>query len=136
MADTLPFEDYGSRFVAAYWYTIKSGEFPMPGDEPMVRPLDEILAEVTWNTTSTSARNARTSVLSMMGEYGDSWRFEFESLSNGWEIVSYEAGGHRRSVRGNLLDDPVYRHFHRPWLQEAAKLANDPDWHPNERETN
>ena len=44
------FDDFAQRFVREYWGVVKNGIFPMPPNEPVEEPLDEILAQVSYET--------------------------------------------------------------------------------------
>ncbi|MEQ8768624.1 MAG: hypothetical protein RL885_32255 [Planctomycetota bacterium] len=109
------FEPFASAFVRAYWECVQNGAFPMPPDEPVEETLDELLAEISFQTSG--------DVLEMENTHGDRWSFGFRWRGGRWELIEASCdsdGGSPSDLLG-----PVYAEHFEPMLRHVERKANE-----------
>ena len=123
--DPSGFDVFAGEFVRAYWETVKSGDFPMPPDEPVEETLEELLADVSHTTEvlSPCTRSEASRSLHMSNTYGDWWAFQFRESVEGWKLVSAAARSDDDTRPHDLLD-VVYRPYFGPFIRHVTEVAN------------
>jgi hypothetical protein len=119
------FEVFARDFVRAYWQTVKSGEFPMPPNEPVEETLDELLSVVSYSTEIQPASNGcdLSYKLLMTTTHGDWWHFTFRRTIGGWSPVGCSAPSDDGPNPHDLLGT-VYANDFEPFLRHVANVAN------------
>ena len=119
------FASFAKRFVRSYWQTVKSGDFPMPPNEPVEETVEELIAEVSFTTGVRDASTNTSAVheLLMTSRCGDWWRFGFRSDPYGWKLIECTVRSDSESHPHDLLD-AVYSEYFRPFLTHVTDAAN------------
>lgn len=116
-------EAFAGRFVRTYWETIKSGDFPMPPNEPVEEPLDLLLSRISHATEfGRDSDHPRLCKIRMKDTFGDWWIFSFRKSTNGWELIACLAGSSRGSQHDLL--GPIYADYFEPFLRRVTDVAN------------
>jgi hypothetical protein len=123
--DTSGFEAFAAEFVRAYWEVVKSPQFSMPPDEPVVETIDELLAAVSHSVGYETSSTCSTAPfwLHMSGQRGDWWDFRFHQTADGWRLVNAAARSEDQAKSHNLLAG-VYAPYFAPFLRRVTGLAN------------
>ncbi len=126
MCESTPsrFELFAEAFVRTYWATVKSGDFPMPPDEPVEETLEELLSDILRETTlsPSSDRCGLTGELRMTSRHGDWWLFQFREIESQWTLQKASAASD--SHQPHDLLGPDYAADFKPFLRHIERLAN------------
>lgn len=119
------FDSFSSAFVRAYWQTVKSGNFPMPGDEPVKETVEELISSVSQETEMerSGAGSGPLYKLRMTNASGDWWLFSFREDPRGWVLVGCSARSDDDDKPHDLLD-PIYCSYFDPFLRHVTEVAN------------
>lgn len=119
------FELFAEAFVRKYWETVKSGDFPMPPDEPVEETIEELLSDVSCQTECrpASGQGGPSYVLRMMSRHGNWWLFTFRDSGRAWELVGASASSDTQTPHDLL--GPVYAGYFGPFLRHIARAANE-----------
>jgi hypothetical protein len=116
---------FSSAFVRAYWQTVKSGIFPMPGDEPVRETVEELISSVSQETEIKQPWFGSGTLykLRMTHACGAWWLFSFSEGRRGWVLAGCSARSDDDRKPHDLLG-PVYRSYFDPFLRHVTEVAN------------
>jgi hypothetical protein len=119
------FESFSSAFVRAYWQTVKSGSFPMPGDEPVRETVEELISSVSQETEieQSGTGSGPQYKLRMTHASGAWWLFSFREGPRGWVLAGCSARSDDDGKPHDLLG-PVYCSYFDPFLRHVTEVAN------------
>lgn len=118
------FERFAENLVRAYWETVKSGDFPMPPNEPVDEAVEELLSNVTHRTEFRPdlGPEGPLHLLRMTSKFGDWWQFTFRDGHRKWRLVGASAKSDNETPHDLL--GPVYSQYFAPFLQHVTEVAN------------
>ncbi|MFG0262697.1 MAG: hypothetical protein ACF788_09935 [Novipirellula sp. JB048] len=127
MSGSVPagFASFANRFVRSYWQTVKSGDFPMPPNEPIEETVEELIAEISFTTGVRDAPKNISVVYEvlMTSRLGDWWSFGFRHDPDGWQLIECTARSDDESKPHDLLN-AAHSEYFRLFLAHVTDAAN------------
>ena len=119
------FDLFASKFVHAYWNTVKNNTFPMPPDEPIIETLDALLSKISHITEIEKHTPPLESLfrIRMANTDGDWWLFSFHVVNDEWVPVACLAKSDHDEKPHNLLG-PQYSQLFQSFLTHVATVSN------------